>query len=166
MTDSSITTRPSVTPPAFDGLTDKQARFVVAYLEFGAKRGGATEAALAAGYGGGTNREAAKVRASELLRNEAVLKAIRGEVTRSLAGASVIAVRTLVELAESGPPRVRLSASKEILDRAIGPIMSRNAHIVASAHSIEDVLDMIDREDQHGEVIEADYAETPDEEDP
>lgn len=163
MPDSSITTRPTVTPPAFEGLTDKQARFVVAYLESGGKRGGATEAALAAGYGGGTNREAAKVRASELLRNEAVLKAIRGEVTRSLAGASVIAVRTLVELAESGPPQVRLSASKEILDRAIGPIMSRNAHIVASARSIEDVIDMIDREDQRGEVIEADYTEAYDE---
>ena len=162
MPDTSITTRQSVTPPAFEGLTDKQARFVVAYLELGAKRGGGTEAALAAGYGGGTNRDAAKVRASELLRNEAVLKAIRSEVTRSLAGASVIAVRTLVELAEAGPPQVRLSASKEILDRAIGPVMSRNAHVVASAHGIEDVIDILDRQER-GEVIEAEYVETYDE---
>lgn len=163
MPDSSIPTRPTVTPPAFEGLTDKQARFVVAYVESGGKRGGATEAALAAGYGGGTSREQAKVRASELLRNEAVLKAIRGEVTRSLAGASVIAVQTLVELAENGPPQVRLSASKEILDRAIGPIMSRNAHIVASARSIEDIIGDLDREEERGEVIEADYIGTYDE---
>jgi len=160
--DTFAITRPSVTPPAFEGLTDKQARFVVAYLELGAKRGGATEAALAAGYGGGTNREAAKVRASELLRNETVLKAIRGEVTRHLTGASVIAVRTLVELAESGPPQVRLSASKEILDRAVGPIMSRNAHVVASGHDIESILEFIDREEQRGDVIDADYVETYD----
>lgn len=162
MTNTPQLPRPTVTPPAFEGLTDKQARFVVAYLELGAKRGGGTEAALAAGYGGGTNRDAAKVRASELLRNEAVLKAIRSEVTRSLAGASVIAVRTLVELAEAGPPQVRLSASKEILDRAIGPVMSRNAHVVASAHSIEDVIDMLDRQDDRGEVIEGEYVETYD----
>lgn len=163
MTDSSPTIRESVTPPTFEGLTDKQARFVVAYVESGGKRGGATEAALAAGYGGGTSREQAKSRASELLRNEAVLKAIRGEVTRTLSGASAIAVRTLVDLCESGPPQVRLSASKEILDRAIGPIMSRNAHIVASARSIEDIIADLDREEASGEVIDAEYAEAYDE---
>jgi hypothetical protein len=67
-----------------------------------------------------------------------------------------------VDLCESGPPQVRLSASKEILDRAVGPIVSRNAHVVASGHDIESILESIDREEQRGDVIDADYVETYD----
>ena len=146
----------TVTETTFEGLTDKQSRFVVVYSEMGGRSGAGVEAALAAGYGGGTNRDAAKVRASELLRNPKVLEALREELTRRLNAAAVLGVDVLVELAadKQTPPATRLSAAKELVDRGYGPVASRFAHMHV-VRSIEDVIFDLDAEE--AKAMEADY---------
>ena len=88
-------------------LTDKQIAFIQAYVELGGKRGAATEAAVRAGYANG-DPKVAKVRASELLKNQRVISALRDELTKKLNVAASLGVSVLVELAETGPPSVRL----------------------------------------------------------
>ena len=127
-------------------LTDKQAAFVRSFVEAGGKRGAATQAALEAGYANG-DPVAARVRGSELLRNEKVLAALRDELTRKLNAAATLAVETLVELVETGTPSVRLQAAKELLDRGYGPIMSRNAHVVATT-SVDDLVRRLAESDE------------------
>ena len=124
------------------GLTEKQSAFVDAFLESGGGPGAAADAAQKAGYAK-TSRAAARVRGAELLKNEKVLSALRDGLTRKLNAAASLGVSVLIELAENGPPSVRLQAAKELLDRGYGPIVSRNAHLVANT-SIEDLLSQID----------------------
>lgn len=143
--------------PSFGGLTAKQSAFVIAYVSMGSQRGAATNAALAAGYGGGVHRKAATARAHELLRHDDVLRAIKAEATRKLSAASVIGVNVMIELATdpATPAAVRLSAAKELVDRGHGPVMSRNAHIVAT-RSIEDIISALDMEDAARRSADAD----------
>lgn len=137
-----------------EGLTEKQSAFVSAFLESGGGPGAAADAAQAAGYAS-TSRAAARVRGSELLRNEQVLSAIRDGLTRKLNAAASLGVSVLIDLAQTGPPSVRLQAAKELVDRGYGPIVSRNAHVVATA-SIEDFLEKIDTS---GQSMPEGYAE-------
>ena len=126
-------------------LSERQAAFVREYVERGGRPGSAASAAQAAGYArpGPKGRAAARVRASELLRNPKVLAYLRDELTRKLNASATLGVNVLVELAQSGPPQVRLQAAKELVDRGYGPIVSRNAHLHA-ATSIEDLLRQLD----------------------
>lgn len=130
------------TPVTIEGLTEKQSAFVYAFMESGGGPGSAADAAQAAGYAS-TSRAAARVRGSELLRNEKVLSAIRNGLTRKLNAAASLGVSVLIDLAQTGTPSVRLQAAKELVDRGYGPIISRNAHVVANT-SIEDLLAQID----------------------
>lgn len=131
-------------------LTEMQAAFVEEFVGLGGKPGCATEAALAAGYAGG-DPKVARVRASELLKNEKVLEAIKRGTETKLRAGTIYAAEVLLELARSGPPSVRLQAAKELLDRGYGPVMSRNAHVVASS-SIEDLLAELD--ERQGDLSE------------
>lgn len=124
------------------GLTAMQSAFMREYAARGGRPGSGAEAALAAGYAKG-DLETARIRASELLRNEKVLAALRDELTRKLNAAATLGVGVLIELAESGPPSVRLQAAKELVDRGYGPIISRNAHIIATT-SVEEMLAELD----------------------
>ncbi|KDA00952.1 terminase small subunit [Hyphomonas oceanitis] len=125
-------------------LTDRQAAFVREYVDAGAKPGAGAKAALAAGYANG-DPIAARVRASELLRNPKVLSALRDELTRKLNAAAALGVGVLIDLAENAPPSVRLQAAKELVDRGYGPVMSRNAHVVA-ATSIDALIMRLSQE--------------------
>lgn len=127
-------------------LTAKQARFVERYLELGGVRRAGTDAALHAGYGNG-DKSAAKRRSRELLRNERILSAIKGEISSRFRAAAVLGLKTMTDLCETGPPQVRLQAAKELIDRGYGPIMSRNAH--AHMHvgtTLEEVLARLESE--------------------
>lgn len=153
--------RPANTPAppvTMEDLSVRQAAFVREYVERGGRRGSAADAALAAGYAPSGDRDAARVRASELLSNPKVLAVLRDELTRKLNAAAALGVDVLIELAESGPPQVRLSAARELVDRGYGPVMSRNAHIHATASSIEDIISQLDAEDDR-DVIDADFSE-------
>lgn len=134
----------------YEGLTAMQSAFVEEFVRLGGKPGCATQAALAAGYAGGDSK-AARVRASELLKNEKVLEAIKRGTETKLRAGTIYAAEVLLELARNGPPSVRLQAAKELLDRGYGPVMSRNAHVVASS-SIEDLLAELD--ERQGDLID------------
>ena len=128
----------------FAGLSDRQSAFVHAYVTLGGQRGAAASAAQTAGYSP-ENRAAARVRASELLRNPKVLAVLRDELTRKLNVAATLGIEVLIELALDAPPQVRLAAAKELLDRGYGPVVSRNAHI-HSGVTIEELLSKLDEE--------------------
>lgn len=137
-----------------DDLTDRQRSFVHAFVESGGGPGAAAEAARTAGYAP-TSAAAARVRAHELLRNPKVLSALRDEITRKLNAAAALGVNVLIELAQSGPPQVRLSAAKELVDRGFGPVVSRTANLHAvSATSVEDLLDQLDEAEAKGYPID------------
>ncbi len=108
-------------------LTQRQAKFVQAYMECGTQRDGAIQAALAAGYGKG-ERAQAKSRAYELLHDPRVLAVLRDEVAKRFAAVSSLGVSILIELAQSAhSERVRLAAAVELINRGFGPVASRNA---------------------------------------
>ncbi|HEY5207871.1 MAG TPA: terminase small subunit [Stellaceae bacterium] len=121
-------------------LTERQAKFVQAYMERGTQRDGAIQAALAAGYGDG-DRAQAKSRAYELLHHHKILAALRDEISNKLSAAASIGVGVLIELAQSaGSEQVRLGAARELVDRGHGPIMSRNASGEPRGRTVEDFL--------------------------
>ncbi len=125
-------------------LTERQAKFVQAYMECGTQRDGAIQAALAAGYGDG-DRAQAKSRAYEQLHNPKVLAALRDEISKNLSAASAIGTAVLVELAQAAKSeQVRLGAARELVDRGYGPVMSRNAPPPdPRKQSIEDFLNSL-----------------------
>ena len=135
-------------------LTERQAAFVREYIERGGRPGAGASAAQAAGYArpGRAGRAAARVRASELLRNPKVLAYLRDELTRKLNAGAALGVDVLIELAQHGPPQVRLSAARELVDRGHGPIVSRNAHVHAT-WCIEDLLKQLDMEASDAKAI-------------
>lgn len=140
-------------------LDSREKAFALAYVERGGRHGAGVEAALAAGLSPSGNRAAARVRANEMLRDPKVLGFIKDELVRKINTAAAIGVDVLIELASdpTTPHATRLAAARDLIDRsAIGPIMSRNAHVHAAA-SIEDVLDMLDREEER-DIIDADYS--------
>jgi phage terminase small subunit len=137
-----------------DDLTDRQRAFVRALVESGGGPGAAVEAARTVGYAP-TSAAAARVRAHELLRNPKVLAALRDEIMRKLNAAAALGVNVLIELAQSGPPQVRLSAAKELVDRGFGPVVSRSANLHAvTATSVEALLDQLDEAEAKGYPIE------------
>jgi hypothetical protein len=127
-------------------LDSREKAFALAYVERGGRHGAGAEAALAAGLSPTGNRAAARVRATEMLRDPKVLGFIKDELVRKINTASAIGVDVLIELAsdKTTPPATRLAAARDLIDRsAIGPIMSRNAHVHATT-SIEDFIDRLD----------------------
>ena len=145
-------------PVTFDGLTERQSAFVIAYAESGGRPGAAATAAQAAGYAQ-TSRAAARVRGHELLRNPKVLEALRNELTRRLNAAATLSVHVLMELAadKSTPAATRLSAAKDLIDRGHGPIASR-WKVDHTVRTIEDILAEIDSADESDErCIDAEY---------
>lgn len=132
-----------------DDLTDRQTAFVREYIERGGRPGSAADAAVAAGYArpGPAGRAAARVRASELLRNPNVLRQLRDELARKLNAGAALGVQTLIDLCQNArSEQVRLSAANALIDRGYAPVMSRNASIQAHT-SVEELLAMIDRQE-------------------
>jgi phage terminase small subunit len=140
-------------------LSERQAAFVREYVERGGRPGAAADAAVSAGYArpGPEGRAAARVRASELLRNEKVLRFLRDELTRKLNAGAALGVAALLDLAQNAKSeQVRLSAANSLIDRGHGPVMSRNASITARV-SIEDLLAQLDareKDQSAGSILE------------
>jgi len=136
---------PVLEPVTLADLSEREAAFVHEYVERGGRPGVGAAAVIAAGIT--KNRAAARVRASELLRNPRVLGFLRDELTRKLNTGAVIGVQVLVNLAQSArSEQVRFSAARELVDRGYGPVVSRNATIHAST-SVEDLLAKLDAKD-------------------
>ena len=135
-------------------LSERRAAFVREYVERGARPGAGPDAAVAAGYAkpGPRGRAAARVRASELLRNPDVLQVLRNELTRKLNVGAALGVQVLMDLCQNArSEQVRLTAANSLIDRGFGPVMSRNATIYAST-SIEDILERLDEKGIGGQA--------------
>lgn len=145
----------------FEGLTERQSAFVIAYAEGDGGPGAAATAAQAAGYAP-TSRAAARVRGHELLRNPKVLAALRDELTRRLNAAATLGVQVLLDLAAdpTTPPSTRLAAARDLIDRGHGPVASR-WKVDHTVRSIEDVIAELDA-DEAGvqDIIDAEYSST------
>ncbi len=125
-------------------LSDRQVKFVQAYLECGRQRDGAIQAAVLAGYGS-NDRAQARSRAYDLLHNPKILAVLRDEISKKLSAAAVIGTDMLIELATNAKSeQVRLGAARELVDRGYGPVMSRNAPPPdPRKRSIEDFLNSL-----------------------
>jgi phage terminase small subunit len=128
-------------------LDDRRAAFVRHYSESGGRPGSAADAAVAAGFAqpGPAGRAAARVRASQLLRDPKVLEVLRDELTRKLNAGATLGVFTLIDLCQNAKSeRVRLSAAESLVDRGFGPVMSRTANLNVGM-TIEDYIDRLSK---------------------
>jgi phage terminase small subunit len=134
--------------PSFSDLNAREALFVVEYVARSGVAGSGADAALAAGYSNG-NRNAAHSMASRLLRRPAVLRAIKEETGRRLAGVAPLGVATLENLARSArSEQVRLAAANALIDRGYGPVVSRSASANLNVNAgIEELLDRVERQE-------------------
>lgn len=145
-------------------LTPQQAEFVLVFVELGAEEDAVAEAAVRAGYGRGVRSEAEKYARRELLKNPRVQSAIKAEINNEFVAGAALGLKTLMELCRKAPPSVRLSAAQELLNRGLGPVMSRAAHLhMQSPKTIEDLLDMVDNDGADAAepqgAIDADWSE-------
>lgn len=152
---------------ALADLSEQERHFVREFVEIGHRKGGAIDAAIAAGYGR-YSREQAKSAAYRLARKPSVLAAIRNELSVKLNHAAALGVHVLVDLAQNAKSeQTRLSAARELVDRGYGPVISRSAVLSASL-SVEDFLDQLDRREREGAAaphpptIDAQYSQVAD----
>jgi phage terminase small subunit len=87
-------------------LSDQRRAFVIAMMEQGVNPKAAPDAAVACGY--------AEKYGYELMRDEAILTAIREEATKRLAGAALVGVNVLLEIALNGEHRDQFKAAKQL----------------------------------------------------
>lgn len=141
---------------SFDDLTPAQRDFVESYLSLDGRAGAEVDAALSVGLGNGERAKAARA-ARDMMRNPRVLSAIRSELSNRFTGSAALGLSTLIDLARSArSEQVRLSAAKELLDRGVGPVMSRSAVLSASMR-VEDLIAQLDGETKPGRVIPVNF---------
>ncbi len=131
-------------PAKIKSLDPQQMQFVASFIERGGRPTDGPSAACDAGYA--ENEKDARRAAAILLSTPAIVDVIKEDAAARFGALTIAAVATIADLCENGPPSVRLAAAKEILDRGIGPIISRNA-VVQASMGLEELLAVIDAED-------------------
>lgn len=102
--------------PAFSQLTERQQRFIIALLQYGAGKGKRSMCARAAGYEGDDATIA--VTAHRLFHDKKVQAALRQVASTELISTSLMAIETIRSLAEnSTDEKVKLKAAIELADR-------------------------------------------------
>lgn len=103
--------------PCMRALNERQRAFVIALIEMGGIN--FSRAAFAAGYGNG-NVESASVQGHRLAHDETILAAIHEEAHRRLRSGAVMAVQTLLEIANDQTAKHgdRLKAVEMLLNRS------------------------------------------------
>ena len=96
-----------VTGPALAALMGRQRKFVLALLTYGADPAAARHAARDAGYD--------PMYGYQLLRDDRVLKAIREEATKTVAGAALEGVQIMLEIARDKNDTSRFQAAKHLM---------------------------------------------------
>lgn len=91
---------------AMSTLTDRQRQFVQAMMQEGVNPKAASKAAARCGYAGAYGYE--------LMRHEGVLAALREEATKRLAGAALVGVNVLLDIAQSPTHKDQFRAAKEL----------------------------------------------------
>lgn len=137
-------------------LAPRKRAFLMCYLELlesgNAGPGAGPDAVQAAGISVG-NRNSARVRAFEFLRDPDVLAVIRDEMTKRLAAGAAIGVAILTDLALNAKSEsVKLQAASQLVDRSpIGPVISRSAAVTANV-TLEDMLEQLDGQESAAEI--------------
>lgn len=91
---------------ALSSLSDQHRSFVLRLMELGPSKKAAAKAAKDVGY--------ASQHGYVLMRDERILAAIREEATKELAGAVLIGVKAMIEIAQDREHKDRLKAAKEL----------------------------------------------------
>lgn len=121
--------------------SEQEAKFVAVLLDLGGPQH-AAEAALRAGYAA-TKEDAARA-AAFLLANARISRAIKSEMGARFTAASGAALTALLDVCQNGQSEsARIMAANSILDRGVGPVISRSAVITAHT-TVEDWLDKLD----------------------
>lgn len=125
--------------PAMSNLNERQRAFVVAMVEMGGIN--FTRAALAAGYGNGKT-DAAAVQGNRLAHDENIIAAIHEEAYRRLRSGNIMAVQTLLEIADNqtAENKDRLKACEMILNRSGIPATTEHLVKVERADMSEEVM--------------------------
>lgn len=125
--------------PAMSNLNERQRAFVVAMVEMGGIN--FTRAALAAGYGNGKT-DAAAVQGNRLAHDENIIAAIHEEAYRRLRSGNIMAVQTLLEIADdhAAENKDRLKACEMILNRSGIPATTEHLVKVERADMSEEVM--------------------------
>lgn len=91
---------------AMAGLSDGRRAFVIAMLEQGVNPKAAAKAAAACGYHPNYGYE--------MMRDESILAALREEATKRLAGAALVGVNVMLDIAQDPTHKDRFRAAKEL----------------------------------------------------
>lgn len=136
--------------PTVESLSDQQMQFVTAYLELGSRPENGPEAAKRAGLAK-SDDDAARA-AAILLGSDRIARTLKAEIGQRFAAAAATAFDTIAELCRNGrSEQVRLAAAKEILDRGVGPVVSRSA-VVSTNLAIEDTINLIEQASRKSEA--------------
>lgn len=126
----------------YEGLTDKQRIFVDTYMDLGGGRGAQVAAARKAGY----SEKSVHAAASQLLRNERILSAIRKLTGHKFRAGAVMALETLIYLTENATTEAtRLKASEGLLNRCgFGPQSTQDVNVnLTDNRSQQEIVDAI-----------------------
>lgn len=160
--------------PAMSNLNKNQRGFVIAMVEMGGIN--FTRAALAAGYGNG-NAESASVQGNRLAHDENIIAAIHEEAYRRLRSGNIMAVQTLLEIADDrgAEPKDRLKACEMILNRAGLPATTEHTvkvehHDMTDEAKVKRIMVLsaklgIDPAKLLGNAVDAEFKEVPAEDD-
>ena len=91
---------------AMNALPRRQRQFVIAMMKQGVNPKACSRAAAECGY--------APMYGYELMRNEGILAALREEATKKLAGAALVGVNVMLEIANSPGHKDQFRAAKEL----------------------------------------------------
>jgi hypothetical protein len=123
-------------------MQPQEAAFLAAYFELGASPQWGAEAARRAGYG--DTPEEAERAAAFLLASTRITRAIKNEIAQRFTIASGAALAALLDVCENGQSEsARIAAANAILDRGVGPVMSKSAVMTAQI-TVEDWLNKLD----------------------
>lgn len=118
---------------AMAALSDQQRAFVLRLMELGPTKKAAVKASKDAGFAGQNY-------GYELMRDERILAAIREESTKALAGAALLGVKVMVEIAQDKDHKDRYKAAKDLA--AINGFTAEQRIVVE--HISQDSKQMID----------------------
>jgi phage terminase small subunit len=157
--------------PAMRRLNPNQQRFVCALGVFG---GQMTEAYKWAGFGSTTDRSAQSA-SSRLAAKEDVKEAIREEALRRMDNSTLLAVSTVIRIAQGADDKLALKAAELLMDRTGFHAKSEHKVVIEDGRTTNELIDFIrSRSAAHGldanamlglpnpNVVEAEYEDVVD----
>jgi len=155
---------------SLDGLTDAELEWVVLRSQVSTDRevakrlGRKPNNPIPAGqWGGDTPKTSYSASRMAYLRQKAKeIRAERGVVAMALIERLVLgAVLTIGELSEQGPPKVRLDASRDILDRYLGKPGTKESSAVDTLEAVTELVRTLKQDLRSAEEVDAEHRAVP-----